>query len=164
MFGPILTASLMIAAQGPDTTRSVAPVQAIRLQLPVEIDGRLDEAAWQGPAAITQFVQSQPTEGRPATERGEVRFAFDDQAMYVAARLFDSHPDSVRAQLARRDRDSQSDFFAVYFDPYRDGRTGYEFFVSAAGVQSDGTLHNDDWDDFSWDGVWQSAVQRDGQG
>ena len=58
--------------------------------------------------------------------------------------LFDTHPDSVMAQLARRDRDSQSDFFAVYFDPYRDGRTGYEFLVSAAGVQSDGTLHNDE--------------------
>src|SRR5690606_17074572 len=126
--------------------------------------GRLDESAWQGTPAVTDFTQSSPDEGQPATERGAVHFAFDDQSIYVAARLHDRAPDSVMALLSRRDRDNQSDFFVLYLDPYRDGRTGYEFFVSAAGVQSDGTLHNDDWDDFSWDGVWESAVQRDGQG
>ncbi len=147
-----------------DTTQRVATVTARRLQEPITVDGRLDERTWQGPAAVSTFTQSSPNEGQPATERGEVHFAFDDQAFYVAARLFDRRSDSVMALLSRRDRDSQSDFFVVYLDPYRDGRTGYEFFVSAAGVQSDGTLHNDDWDDFSWDGVWQSAVQRDGEG
>lgn len=148
----------------PDTTQNRLTVTAVRLQEPVTVDGRLEESAWQGTPAITEFTQSSPDEGQPATERGTVHFAFDDHSIYVAARLHDRAPDSVMALLSRRDRDTQSDFFVLYLDPYRDGRTGYEFFVSAAGVQSDGTLHNDDWDDFSWDGVWESAVQRDGQG
>jgi hypothetical protein len=130
----------------------------------ITIDGRLDEAIWQGPAAVTSFTQSSPNEGAPATERGEVRFAVDDGAVYVAARLHDAAPDSIIAQLSRRDNTEQSDFFTVYFDPYRDGRTGYQFLVTAAGVQVDGTLSNDTRSDHSWDGVWESAVQRDGGG
>src|SRR5690606_701973 len=99
-------------------------VPAVRATSPIVVDGRLDEPAWLGPAAIETFIQSAPNEGAPATERGEVRFAFEDHAIYVAARLHDTSPDSIMALLARRDRESQSDFFSVYFDPYRDGRTG----------------------------------------
>src|SRR5690606_32369120 len=94
----------------------------------------------------------------------EVHFAVDGEAFYVAARLRDATPDSILALLTRRDRGSQSDFFSLYLDPYHDRRTGYEFTVSAAGQQSDGTLYNDGWDDPSWDGVWESAVQRDAEG
>ncbi len=147
-----------------DTTDVPSPLTATRLRAPIVIDGRLDEAAWHGAPAVTRLIQGSPDEGAPATEDGEVWFAFDAQAFYVAARLHDSQPDSIMALLARRDRESQSDFFALFLDPYHDRRTGYQFFVSAAGVQSDGTLMNDDWDDSSWDGVWQSAVQRDGDG
>lgn len=164
MLAALLGIATTVAAFQVDTIERPGPLTAKRVAGEIVIDGRLAEAVWQGPAAITEFIQSTPDEGKPATERGEVRFAFDDEAVYVAARLFDSRPDSIMALLTRRDRESQSDMFIVYFDPYRDGRTGYEFTVSAAGVQSDGTLHNDDWSDNSWDGVWQSAVERDGQG
>lgn len=160
----IASAFLPFALATSDTTSSPPPVPAVRLTAPIVIDGRLDEAAWQGPAAVQSFIQSSPDEGAPASESGEVRFAFEDHAIYVAARMYDSRPDSIMALLARRDRQNQSDFFTVYFDPYRDGRTGYRFTVSAAGVQSDGTLYNDDWEDSSWDGVWTSAVVRDAQG
>ncbi len=144
--------------------QKLGPLTAVRVQDEITIDGRLTESAWLGPAAVREFTQSSPDEGKPATERGEVWFAVDGEAFYVAARLRDATPDSIMALLSRRDRNNQSDFFALFLDPYHDGRTGYEFFVTAAGVQSDGTLSNDDWDDFSWDGVWQSAVQRDGSG
>ena len=146
--------------RGPDRL----PLRALRLQAPIVIDGRLDEPAWQRPPEVTTFTQSSPDEGKPATERGEVHFAVDGEAFYVAARLRDATPDSILALLTRRDRGSQSDFFSLYLDPYHDRRTGYEFTVSAAGQQSDGTLYNDGWDDPSWDGVWESAVQRDAEG
>lgn len=160
----LVVAGFAAGAGAADTTTPPPVVVAAKLTGPVTIDGRLDESVWMGPASIDALIQSSPDEGRPATEASEVRFAFDETAIYVAARLLDQRPDSVMALLSRRDRGNQSDFFAVYFDPYRDGRTGYEFLVSAAGVQSDGTLYNDDWDSYSWDGVWESAVQRDGQG
>ena len=164
MLGSLLALAVTTMTAQVDTLERPGPLTARRAAGEIVIDGRLAEAVWQGPAAVTEFTQSSPDEGKPATERGEVRFAFDDEAIYVAARLFDAHPDSIMALLTRRDRQGQSDLFVVYFDPYRDGRTGYEFAVSAAGVQGDGTLHNDNWSDDSWDGVWESAVQRDAQG
>ncbi len=90
--------------------------------------------------------------------------AFDDVALYVGARLFDTQPQAIRSQLARRDRWVTADSFTVFLDPHRDRRSGVYFGVNAAGTQYDGTLMNDDWRDDSWDGVWQSEVVRDGQG
>ncbi|MBP6444124.1 MAG: carbohydrate binding family 9 domain-containing protein [Gemmatimonadales bacterium] len=158
-----LTAILAVVAAVADTTPR-PQLRAVRISEPVAIDGRLDDAAWRGGALITTLVQSSPTEGAPASEATAVHLAYDDAALYVAARLRDRAPDSVMALLTRRDRSSQSDFFSLYLDPLGDRRTGYEFTVSAAGVQSDGTLYNDDWSDDAWDGVWQSSVRRDGEG
>ncbi len=90
--------------------------------------------------------------------------AFDDEALYVAARMYDSHPDSVKAFLARRDRWAESDRFNVWIDSYNDDRSGFFFGLNAAGTQYDGTMYNDEWDDDSWDGVWTGAVRRDGEG
>lgn len=131
---------------------------------PIAIDGLLNEAIWKGPPTIDRMVQTSPNDGAPATEATEVRLTYDGNALYVAARLRDRSPDSVMAILSRRDANTQSDFFAVYIDPTLDGRNGFYFLVSAAGVQADGTLYNDDWDDQSWDGVWESAVRRDSTG
>lgn len=147
-----------------DRTRTPPPITALRTTEPILVDGHLTEAVWQGAAMVTQFIQSSPDEGRPATEATEVRIAVDGEALYVAAHLADRSADSVLALLTRRDRESQSDFFTVLVDPYHDRRTGYEFTVSAAGQQSDGTLYNDGFNDSAWDGVWQSAVSRDATG
>jgi hypothetical protein len=93
-----------------------------------------------------------------------VRLLYDDDAVYVGARLYDSSPDSIRAQLARRDRISNSDRFLVFLDCYHDRRTGFFFGVNAAGTLYDGTLFNDDWDSDTWDGVWDGKVGRDSLG
>jgi hypothetical protein len=164
MIGTLALATLLVFRTAADTTTRPPAVRAVPLAGDVVIDGRLDEAVWRGSPAITTLLQSSPDEGAPATETIEVRFAVDEAAIYVAARLFDRHPDSVMALRTRRDRESQSDFFEVYVDPLRDLRTGYYFSVSAAGVQGDGILQNDDWRDNSWDGVWESRVQRDATG
>ncbi len=140
------------------------PVRAVRTDRPVIVDGLLDEDVWKNDQATSSFTQSDPDEGLPPRQRAEVRLAYDDDALYVAARLFDSAPDSVVARLARRDNDAASDAFAILLDPYRDKRTGYYFMVTAAGVLLDGVLLNDGWDDSSWDGVWQARTQRDAQG
>jgi hypothetical protein len=140
------------------------PVRAVRTERPINVDGLLNEDIWQHDQVVNSFTQRDPDEGLPPRQRSEVRIAYDDDAIYVGARLHDSAPDSVVARLARRDNDPGSDAFTVMFDPYRDKRTGYFFMVSAAGVLVDGVMMNDGWDDWSWDGVWMARAQRDGEG
>ncbi len=130
----------------------------------IAVDGRLVEASWQSARLATGFVQREPLEGAPATERTEVRVVFDEHAVYVAARLFDRQPGTIAAQLTRRDDLGASDWFAVGFDPNRDRRTGYMFQVNAANVQRDEYLYEDKESDEAWDAVWASAVRRDSLG
>lgn len=134
-------------------------VKAVRLQQQVTLDGVLSETAWQRAVAFSRFVQRDPHEGELPSERTVVYVLYDDEALYVGAHLYDAHPDSIIARLARRDRSVTADMFGVYLDPYHDGRTGVYFAVNAAGTLYDGTLYNDDWDDDSWDGVWEAAAR-----
>ncbi len=149
------------AAQSPATEPvTPPPMHAVRLGGPVTVDGRLDESVWQGPPVASRLLQSDPVEGAAATESTWVWVAWDDEALYVAARMFDAFPDSMVAQLVRRDVTTSSDRFMVLVDPFRDKRSGYYFAVNVAGVLYDGTLFNDSWDDDSWDGVWEGRARR----
>ncbi|HEY3012095.1 MAG TPA: DUF5916 domain-containing protein [Gemmatimonadales bacterium] len=139
-------------------------VRAARAAGGVTIDGALSEAGWAAALPVSDFTQREPTEGAPATERTEVRILYDDNALYVGARLYDRSPDSVRAQLARRDRITSSDRFLVFLDCYHDRRTGFFFGINAAGTLYDGTLYNDDWDSDTWDGIWEGKAARDSLG
>jgi len=139
-------------------------VRAVRLARPMTIDGFLTEPLWQSAERVTGFLQRDPTEGAAPSESTVVYIAYDDAALYMAARLYDSHPDSIIARLARRDEGTSSDRFQVFIDPYHDKRSGFYFGISAAGTLYDGTLFNDEWDDNSWDGVWEGKVSRDSLG
>ena len=139
------------------------PLKAVRVVAPITIDGILNEPEWQTPGVFS-FIQREPDEGSPASERTEVWFAYDEDALYVAARMDDSQPDSIVALLARRDEDSESDEFTVYIDPSFDRRTGYFFTVNPEGTIADGTYSNDSYSDLTWDGVWDVAVSVDQHG
>ena len=153
--------ALLAAAQpAPASGREVL---AKRVAEEMHIDGRLSEAVWQG-TGTDDFTQRNPLDGKPATERTEVWVAFDDKALYVAARLFDSEPAKIVGLLGRRDDDLDSDWFTFAVDPYLDRRSGFSFSVNPAGSVIDRTLFNDEWDDTTWDGIWESAARIDGQG
>ncbi len=139
-------------------------IHAVRLPSPVVIDGVLSEPAWQQIEPVTRFIQRDPIQGGEPSQKTEVRVAFDDAALYIGARMWDSAPDSIIARLARRDAFVTSDQFNVFLDPFHDGRNGYYFEINAAGTINDGTLFNNDWDESSWDGVWQGKTHRDAQG
>ncbi|HEY2954562.1 MAG TPA: DUF5916 domain-containing protein [Candidatus Eisenbacteria bacterium] len=143
---------------------SKRPVTAVRTGAPIVVDGLLDEPVWHNDHAATWFRQSDPVEGAEPSQRTEVRMAYDDEALYVGARMYDSAPDSIQARLSRRDFSIPADRFGLFLDPYCDRRTGYYFIVNAAGTQFDGTLMNDSWDDSSWDGVWESRARIDSLG
>jgi len=128
------------------------------------IDGRMDEAAWAAAPVIGGFVQQEPNEGQPGTERTEARVVYTDQALYVGVRAYDSRAETIAAQLTRRDDDSPSDWIGICIDSYRDRRTAFEFAVNPAGVKRDAYRFNDGDVDNSWDGVWEVATTRDAQG
>jgi len=130
----------------------------------INIDGVLDETLWRSAERITGFSQRDPNQGAVPTESTVVYIAYDDAALYIGAKLYDAHPDSIVARLARRDEGTNSDRFQVYLDSYHDKRSGFFFGVNAAGTLYDGTLYNDDWDDDTWDGVWEAKVTRNAQG
>jgi len=140
------------------------PVQAVRLTSPISVDGVLSEPVWQGGNAVIEFRQRDPVEGGTPSQRTEVRVAYDEDALYVGARLYDSAPDSIISRLSRRDVSIPADRFSIYLDPYHDKRTGYYFLVNVADVLFDGTLSNDGWEDSSWDGVWEAKTHVDEKG
>jgi hypothetical protein len=137
---------------------------AVRTAAAPAVDGVLDDPAWQSAPAIEGFRQREPEEGAEASQRTVVHVLYDDRALYVGARLYDSQPEAIVGHLGRRDASSLSDAFMVALDPFHDRRTGYYFGVNAAGTLFDGTLYNDGWDDSTWDGVWTGRVTRDAEG
>ncbi|MSR35471.1 MAG: hypothetical protein EXR95_02335 [Gemmatimonadetes bacterium] len=130
----------------------------------IRIDGRIEEAAWDAAPPITEFVQSEPFEGQPAVHKTDVRVLFDDDAMYVAARMYD-HPDSVRTLLSRRDEGGPLfDWVGVGIDPGLTRRNGYSIRVNASGVQQDIYVYDDAVQDREWNAVYDSKVTIDSLG
>jgi hypothetical protein len=165
----ILTVLLSLpggATAGQSSPAGHAPptVRAGRTLRPPVIDGRLSEAEWVHGELITTFLQEDPDEGQPVSERTEVRLLADDTALYVGARLFDRTGSAISRRLSARDEEADADQFGIVLDPRHDHRTGAIFVVSAAGVQRDMALSNDDREDSSWDAVWASAVSIDTEG
>jgi len=130
----------------------------------MQVDGVLDEAAWASARVYTDFTQFQPVEGDPVEHDTEVRVLLGDGAVWVGARMWDTEPERIAARLTRRDSYGQYDSFIAMFDPDLDGLTGYYFRVSAANVQSDTYLYDDDQFDEAWDAVWSSGVAIDDRG
>ncbi|MFA6743621.1 MAG: DUF5916 domain-containing protein, partial [Candidatus Neomarinimicrobiota bacterium] len=141
-----------------------AQVQATRTDEPIRIDGVLGEDIWQTAIVAPPLIQDEPNEGAEPSQSSEIRILYDERALYVGARLYDSSPDSIVARLGRRDSDWNTDLFLIGLSPFNDKRTAYFFGLSAAGAIFDGRFYNDDWQDNTWDGVWEGAVQRDRHG
>ncbi len=129
---------------------------------PINVDGRLDEPAWETADVATDFVQTQPSTGEPSSRRTEVRVLYGPSALYIGAHLFDD-PENVRAPLSRRNSAGEADLFRVYIDGNATGRTAYIFGVTAAGVQLD-AVEEVGVVDYSWDAVWESTVRRTDDG
>ncbi|HYD52622.1 MAG TPA: DUF5916 domain-containing protein [Gemmatimonadaceae bacterium] len=151
------------SVHGPD----VPTTPAVRRDVAVVVDGKLDEAAWARATPVTRFRQSRPTEGAPASLATEVRFLFDDQALYVGARMAEPlGAAGIRAPLARRDQllaangnngsfnSLTTDKLAIALDPYLNHLDEVLFEVNPAGVKGD-QLNGDP----SWDPVWDAATQ-----
>jgi hypothetical protein len=162
----LATVSLHAQTPVPSPTVSRPPsIRATRIQSAPKIDGRLDDAVWSEATPATEFTQSYPNAGAAPTEKSEFRILYDDAALYVGVRMFDSKPDSIAAQLARRDASGiYSDWLHLVIDSYHDRRSGFRFSVNPRGVQKD-VLHSDDRnEDLNWDAVWEVGTTVDSLG
>jgi hypothetical protein len=139
-------------------------LRATRIDEQILIDGMLAEASWQRTESISNFAQREPLENAAPSQKTEVYVLYDEQALYIGARMYDSRPDSIMARLGRRDSEDESDLFAVFIDPYLDRRSGYIFIISPASSLMDGVMLNDGWEDYSWDGVWAGKAKIDQEG
>ncbi len=164
----LLAASAVYANKYPTLKdNSNSQISAVRLNENIKVDGKLTEKVWQSHSFNT-LLQADPQQGLRPSQKSEFWFAYDDEALYFAARFHDTHPDSIMARLVRRDFiwGDPSDGCVLYIDSYRDKRNGYFFYVSAAGAVADGLIENDvkQPNDLSWDAVWEGARSIDAGG
>jgi hypothetical protein len=166
-----------MAAGGPDTDGPVT-LRALRLTegQTIRIDGLLDEPVWTSPDVATNFLQREPDNGAPATERTEVRAAYDAKRLILGVKLFDSEPDRILGNQMQRDQGfGADDRFIVTIDPFLNGRTGYAFQTNPLGSLQDGLVggaadNDNQIRNFggainrSWDGIWSVRVRRGADG
>jgi hypothetical protein len=184
--GPLFSAALLFAtaaALAAQTVTSAAEnvgrtAVAARREGVVRIDGRLDEPAWERAAPLTEFRQTQPVEGVPASERSEIRILYDDEAVYVGARMHDSRGAAgVRGRLARRDQlltlqgdngtgapSVTSDILVLHFDTFHDKLGESVFLINPLGVKGDAISIGGSNLDPAWDPVWDGTARVDSLG
>jgi hypothetical protein len=138
---------------------------ALRLEsgAEIDVDGRLDEDAWQRAIPITDFLQQEPVEGGTPSERTEIRVVYDEDALYIGAMLYDD-PAGILAFQKRRDGFLRADDrFMWTLDTFLDGRTGYYFETTATGVMGDGLItggpRGGGGNGRAWDGIWQIRTE-----
>jgi hypothetical protein len=129
----------------------------------IRVDGRLDDEAWQKATPITDFIQKEPVEGGQPTDAMDVRIAYDDDVLYVGARMFSSDG-RIQAPLGRRDTTGQVEHILVSFDTFLDRRTAVVFGVTASGVRIDRYHSSDQEDSFDsgFDPVWRAETSMSG--
>ncbi|WP_324676256.1 DUF5916 domain-containing protein [Hymenobacter sp. GOD-10R] len=146
-------------------TAKLAPkrqLNALRITQAPKLDGVLDEPMWQEAPLANKFTQYRPNPGLPENHPTEVRVLYDDAALYIGAVMHDVSPDSIFRELSQRDDMSNTDFFAVFLDTYRDKLNGYGFFLTPGGVQLDARYSPAGGEDFGWNAVWESRTALHG--
>ena len=128
----------------------------------IELDGLLNEPEWKMVSPAKDFIQRDPNEGAPSTEKTEVYVIYDESNLYIGAMLFDSNPDGILAYQKRRDQSLRTDDrFMWILDTFLDGRTGYFFEVNPAGLMGDGLIIGSEsyWGtNKDWNGIWDARV------
>jgi len=137
-------------------------VRAIRTVEPIVLDGRLDEGMYAEVPSISDFIQQDPVEGDPATEKTEVWVFFDDRNVYVSARCWDSQPERDVANEMRRDGSAvtENEMFMVGLDTFYDRRNGYIIAANQLGGLMDAYVTDERDFNRDWNTVWDARTAR----
>jgi hypothetical protein len=151
----------------------VRVARARRVDSAPVIDGDLSDRVWQATEPIGDFIQADPVEGQPASERTEVRIIYDENTLYLSVMAYDSEPSGILVTDSRRDSDlGETDSFQVILDTYHDRQNGFVFGTNPAGIEYDGQVSNEGLGgggagggfNRNWDGTWQvrTRILEDG--
>src|SRR5436853_1465161 len=145
--------------------------QASRIDRAPRLDGTLDDLLWLKATPISNFLQREPYEGQPPTEKTEVRNLYTKHEVYFGIACFEPDPDGIVATELRRDVSQElDDYFEIIIDSRHDRRNAYVFQINPLGTQRDALITDEQQvgetqdGDTGWDGVWTSEAQltRDG--
>jgi len=168
-------------AQSGDSAPAPRTARATRTETAPRVNGNLDDPAWASAPAISGFVQHEPFEGRPVSERTEVRILYDQDAVYLGAWLYDADPSGIVRGETRRDaRIDDTDAFLIVFDTYHDRQNALVFGTTPAGIEYDGQVVREGTGsgiqssrqqggatagfNLNWDGSWEVATSADDRG
>ena len=138
---------------------------AVPIPSPPVIDGVLDEPFWSLVEPVTGFLQRDPVDGAPASEKTEVRIAYTPTALYFGMTMYDSEPSLIRGNILQRggwiDKD---DNIRIALDTYDDGRNAYMFEGGVLGTQDDALISDESSTDWNWDGIYTTEARITGEG
>lgn len=144
------------------------PIKLHRLAGPIQLDGLIDEPAWQ---TVDPFplVMYQPTYKGVMTERTEIRVAYDDDHLYVSGQLYHVDPDNLRANSFYRDRWSGDETFAIVLDTFNDNENALWFYTTPLGTRFDIAVADDAANgrasnNNNWNTFWDVATTRTDEG
>ncbi len=134
--------------------------QTVRTDIKPRIDGHLEDECWiQYGIWQGDFIQQQPQQGRPPSQKTEVKILYDSDNLYVALKCYDDEPEKISAIMGRRDDFTSGDIAGIALDTYFDKSTAFEFNVSAAGQKIDLVHLGAYLWDTNWDAVWEARSQ-----
>src|SRR5215469_10462033 len=141
--------------------------QASRVERAPRLDGTLDDPLWQQATPIDNFLQREPFEGQPPTERTEVRILYSKHEIYFGITCYDSDSKAIVATELRRDVSQElDDYFEIIIDSAHDRRNAYVFQVNPLGTQRDALITEEQRTDAGtgdgdpgWDGIWTSEAR-----
>ncbi len=156
----IMFSSAWAQTSKPDT------IYAHFTQSAIQLDGVLDEAAWEQAIHISNFTQRELNIGEPATERTEVAIVYTAKTLYIGFWGYDSEPDRLVAREMKRDFDFDlEDNFEVIIDSYNDDRNGFLFVINPNGARADvQVINNGESENEFWNGVWNAKTTITNEG
>ncbi len=134
---------------------------ATRISSSPKIDADLTDDVWKNIPIAKDFIQMRPDNGKQELSdyKTEVKLAYDDDAIYISAKMYDPNPDKIPAEFTNRDNFGNSDFFMMMINPIDDGQNPVMFIVTASGVQIDSKVSNGNNEDYNWSAVWKSKAK-----
>jgi hypothetical protein len=151
--------SNLIQAQNENSSKK--KINASKINESILIDGNLNEEAWNSAEVAENFIMFQPDNGKPIDEskKTEVKVLYDNDGIYIAAKLYDNEVDKIAKEITERDNFGTTDVFGVFINGFNDGQQDFRFFVTAAGGQLDCNATEQTGEDFSWNAIWSSKAK-----
>ncbi len=148
-----------VIAQSASQEDSNKEVKIIRVDSVPVIDGKIDESVWEQAEMLTDFHQTRPGNGAPPSDLTEVYLLYDDDAIYVAARMYDSEPDQIAAPTVRHGSGlGRDDRIVVILDPFNTGRGAYRFETNANGIRHEALYDSVSSFESAWTAIYESAA------